>query len=361
MAQDTLTTYGLDRSDEWDAIVRTFSGHDTYWLSGYARAFYLHGDGEPLLVSYEGTDGTRGINVVMLRDVADDDQFSGLIGQGALLDLSTPYGYGGWLIEGQGADSLFSSYEQWCRENRIVSEFVRFHPLLANHISCAGFYDVVRLGEVVHIDLSSPEMIWSNMSSECRNMVRKAGKLGVEVRHGCSHDAYETFKAIYNATMDRVHAEPYYYFDDAFYESLLDDLPQNAQVFWAELEGRTIASSIILSCNGRMSYHLSGSVREYSSLAANNLILHEAALWGCANGYRTLYLGGGVGSGEDSLFKFKRSFYRGELNRFHVGRRVYLQGEYDKLLALRAGHGEPAPDDGFFPQYRGRFYPVECW
>ena len=352
MAKDKLTVYGLDRSEEWDAIVRTFAQHDTYWLAGYVRAFMIHGDGEPLLFSYEGADGTRGINVVMLRDVADDLRFEGLVERGAYLDFSSPYGYGGWLIEGEGVDGLFAAYERWCRRTGVISEFVRFHPMACNHVACESFYDVVRLGEVVHMDLSSPETIWANMTSKNRNMVRKAKRAGIRVYNGRFPEAYRSFRFIYDATMDKDHASQYYYFSDAFYESILEDLPQHAQVFWAEFDGRPIAATIMLACNGQMDYHLSGSIREFSSLAATNLILHEAALWGCANGCRTLYLGGGVGSGEDSLFKFKRAFYRGELNRFHIGKRVFLQEEYDDLLTLRAKSDESVLEGGFFPQYR---------
>ena len=65
------------------------------------------------------------------------------------------------------------------------------------------------------------------------------------------------------------------------------------------------------------------------------------------NGFRTLYMGGGVGSGEDSLFKFKRSFYRGELNHFYIGKKIFDQSKYDELLTMR----EPV-QSGFFPAYR---------
>lgn len=98
-----------------------------------------------------------------------------------------------------------------------------------------------------------------------------------------------------------------------------------------------------------MNYHLSGSVREFSSLAPTNLLLYEAALWGCANGYKTLYLGGGVGSGEDSLFKFKRAFYKGDLNHFFIGKKIYSQEIYSELIGLRA----EIENSGYFPMYRG--------
>ena len=35
--------------------------------------------------------------------------------------------------------------------------------------------------------------------------------------------------------MDKDHAADYYYFAPPFYESILNDLPRNAQVFYARL------------------------------------------------------------------------------------------------------------------------------
>ena len=130
----------------------------------------------------------------------------------------------------------------------------------------------------------------------------------------------------------------------------LADLAANAQVFYAVLEGKVIAASIMLTANGWMNYHLSGSLREYANLAPSNLLLYEAALWGSANGCRTLHMGGGVGSREDSLFKFKKSFYRlDELPQFAIGKKILDQNAYDELVALRGG----CEGISFFPQYRG--------
>ena len=59
---------------------------------------------------------------------------------------------------------LFQEYEEWCRENRIVSEFARFHPVL----------EVVALGNTIALDLSTPEDIWTNLTGKNHNMIRKA-------------------------------------------------------------------------------------------------------------------------------------------------------------------------------------------
>lgn len=341
-----LTVYNLEQAEQWDAVVRSFKEYDVYWLSGYVKAFQLHGDGDPLLFHYED-EQARGINVVVKRDVADNPHYKGKLEKGRYFDFATPYGYGGWMIEGEDTEGLFAAYGAWLRKYEIISEFVRFHPMLQNQEKCRGFYEVIQLGEVVHMDLSSPEVIWQNIVSTCRNKIRKAMKNGVVIYNGRFPEIYEKFRVIYNGTMDKDGAEDYYYFGEKFYESVLNDLPQNAQVFWAEKDGTVIAASIMLAANGRMNYHLSGSLREFSSLAPTNLLLYRAALWGNANGYKTLYLGGGVGSGEDSLFKFKKTFYKGELNRFHIGKRIYDLAAYESLAGMR-----PGIQSSFFPAYR---------
>ena len=342
-----LKVFTLQQIEEWDRIVRSFENYDVYWQSGYVKAFEIHGDGTPLLFYYE-SDSVRGINGVMKRDVALDSHFTGVISEGEYFDFSSPYGYGGWLVEGKGFSELFYSYEQWCRKNGIISEFVRFHPVLENHLFSEGKYDVISLGNTVVLDLTSTDVIWANMTSKNRNMIRKAQKNGVEIYSGRYPQIYEEFREIYNQTMDKDNAEEYYYFGKEFYQSVLSDLPQNAQVFYATYENKVIAASIMLAANGRMNYHLSGSIKEYSNLAPTNLLLYEAALWGCANGYKTLYLGGGVGSGEDSLYKFKKAFYRlDEVKRFHIGKFIFLQERYDELLVMRNINKSE-----YFPEYR---------
>lgn len=347
-----LAVYTLEQSEQWDSVVRSFGNYDTYWLSGYVKAFQIHGDGEPLLFFYEDAS-VRGINVVMKRDVAKDKHFADKIPEGQYFDFATPYGYGGWIVEQASDDikadttNLFHAYNTWCVKHGIISEFVRFHPMVKNHEWCREDYEIIPLGEVVHMDLWSYDGIWENIISKNRNVIRKAVKNGVKIYNGRFPEIYKQFRTIYNATMDKDNADGYYYFGEEFYDSVQDDLPHNAQIFWAEKDGQVIAASIILAANGRMNYHLSGYVREFSSLAPTNLLLYEAALWGNANGYKTLYLGGGVGSGEDSLFKFKRAFYKGDLNRFHIGKKIFNQEKYDELLNMR----EPI-ESGFFPKYR---------
>lgn len=343
-----LHVYTLENSKEWDETVASFADYDTYWLSGYTKAFKNHGDGEPLLIYYE-CEEIRGINVVMKRDIAQDERFAVHINKNEYFDLATPYGYGGWIIEGEHTEKLFEAYEKWCVENSIISEFVRFHPVVKNYRFAVKNYDVVFSGKTVAMDISTPEIIWENMTSKNRNMVRKAEKNGITIHRGRNFELFEVFRQIYNATMDKDNASEYYYFSNAFYESVLNDLSEDAQIFYALYDEKIIAAAIVLCRNGKLNYHLSGSVKEHQNIAPGNLLLYKAALWGCEKGCKTFHLGGGVGASEDGLFKFKKSFYRGEdLPQFYIGKKIFDKKKYDKLLAMR----EDLKESAFFPKYR---------
>lgn len=89
-----IKVFALEQSSEWGSVVKSFYFHDVYWLSGYVNVFNIHGGGQSLLFYYD--DGsTRGINVVMKRDIADDVHFRDKLDKGKYFDIATPYGYGG--------------------------------------------------------------------------------------------------------------------------------------------------------------------------------------------------------------------------------------------------------------------------
>ena len=341
-----ISIINIDQAGEWDGIVKQFADYDVYYLSGYVKAFQIHGDGEPQLLYYEA-DGLRAIYVYMKRKTAIEGCY----------DSATPYGYGGVLFEGdtsfENLSTFWKAYVEKMMEERIVDNFVRYHPVLANAIPMKEVSTVTDLGKTVAFDLSSPEVIWENIISENRNMIRKAEKNGIEIRHGKGLDLFMDFKRIYNATMEYVHADEYYYFGDAFYDSIHRDLHDNYEIFYAVLDGQPIAMSIMLYANTQMHYHLCGSLKEYHHLAPSNLLLYKAALWGCEKGFKTFHLGGGVGSGEDNLYKFKAAFNRNSDYQFSIGKEIFDQGKYNELVAERAAC-DPGfnKDSKFFPLYR---------
>ena len=343
--------YSIEQAELWDSIVRGFANYDVYYLSGYAKAFQLHGDGDPHLLYYEAA-GLKAIYVYMKRRTAIDGYF----------DSITPYGYGGVLFDHGVANPLelqealatfWQAYTAKMREEGIVDNFVRYHPVLRNAEGMRPLGNVIDLGKTIAMDLQSSDVNWENIISKNRNKIRKAQKNGIEIRHGKGMDLMDRFMELYNATMKKNKAKAYYFFKRPFYESIDRELHDNYEMFYAVYEGRPIAMSIMIFANGRMSYHLSGSDIQYRNLAPSNLLLYKAALWGCEQGFKTFHLGGGVGSGEDNLYKFKAAFNRNSDFQFSIGKEIFDQKKYDELVAERAGRDEAFDKESkFFPLYR---------
>ena len=330
----------------WDDKVMSFVKYDVYYLNGYVKAFQIHGDGKPQLLYYE-TERLKAIYVYMRRDTSIEGYY----------DSVTPYGYGGILFEGDMSEknlySFWKVYTDKMKEEGIVDNFVRYHPVLNNAIPMKSISTVIDLGKTIAIDLSSEELIWNNIISKNRNMIRKAEKNGIEIRHGKDLELFKDFKRIYNSTMEKDHAEEYYFFEDAFYESIHRDLYDNYEMFYAVKDGKIIAMSIMLYANKQMHYHLSGSLQEYRNLAPSNLLLYKAAVWGCQQGFKTFHLGGGVGSGEDNLYKFKAAFNRNSDYQFSIGKEIFDQKKYDELVQERAKRDHSFnPQSTYFPLYR---------
>ena len=336
----------MNEAEEWDEVVRSFADYDVYYLSGYVKAFQIHGDGDPQLFYYEDND-LRGIYVYMKRRTSIE----------GIYDSITPYGYGGFLLDGnmvvENLRSLWKAYTEQMKDDAIVDNFVRYHPVLANAVPMRGCSEVIDLGKTVAMDLSSEQVIWTNIHSKNRNMIRKAEKNGVVIKHGRGLELFDEFIKIYNATMDKDHAEEYYYFKPEFYRSIHEDLKDHYEMFWAEYEGKIIAMSIMIFANGRLNYHLSGSDVEYRHLAPSNLLLYKAALWGCEMGMKTFHLGGGVGSEEDNLFKFKFAFNRFSDYQFSIADHIFDQDKYDMLVEKRMQQDVTFDRKSkFFPLYR---------
>lgn len=346
----------FDEPGKWEQVVKGFKNYDVYYLLDYVKAFRIHGDGEPTLFYYED-ENIKAMNVVMKRDISVDKRFAGKIPSNTFYDITTPYGYGGFLIEGKitkdNLKNLDNEYSSICKKEGIISEFVRLNPVLNNGRYLKEIYDISSLGKTITIDLISTDHIWDNLASKNRNVIRKAMKSGVEIYWGRDPNLFNEFIGLYNATMDKDNALDYYYFNKDFYNSVLTDLKYNSLIFYAVYDEKIIAMSMILYANEQVHYHLSASNREFQHLAPSNLLLYEVACWGCENGYKTFHLGGGLGSKEDSLYKFKKVFNKNSVTTFRIGRKIFSEELYNEMISLRKGELTSGSYTGYFPEYRG--------
>lgn len=327
----------LDRNqkEEWNQIVKSFDNWDIYYLFEYANSFSLHGDGEPYLIYFEDGD-KRFCYPVMKKDISNYYMFDGKLDKNKYYDISTPYGYGGPLSNGllskESQEEYLKCLTKYCLDNNIVSLFFRFHPLLNNQEVIKDVTNIQYVHDTIYMDLSSEEVINNNLDSKNRNMVRKAIKNNVTIEIKPITD-YKDFMVVYAETMEMLKATKYYKFSEEYFKYLAD-MKDNANIFYAMYEGKPIAGSIILYNDKFMHYHLSGTIQAYRNLPATNLLLFDAAKWGCSRGISKFHLGGGLAQ-DDSLFGFKKQFNKNDRIGFYIGSNIFNLDSYNYLMNFR--------------------------
>ena len=290
----------------------------------------------------------------MQNDIADVIQFKGVIPKGKYFDWETPYGYGGPLADAVISEKTQAAFKkeitEYCFSRGIVSQFVRFHPLLKNYDVMPDVIETRYLRDTIFIDTSDSEFIMLNMDSKSRNMVRKAQKNEVSIIKKDITE-FEDFIPMYVETMKKNGAEEYYTFQRSYFESLIT-MKDNAFILYAIYKDIPISGSIIYYNDRYMHYHLSGSYTEYRKYSPSNLLLYKAACFASEMGIKQFHLGGGMFS-DDSLFRFKKQFNKNGRASFVVGRTIFNMDIYKELLNIRRKADlEFDINNGFMIQYR---------
>jgi lipid II:glycine glycyltransferase (peptidoglycan interpeptide bridge formation enzyme) len=343
----------IEDKDDWNSIIKQFPNNDIYFLKDYFIPFQRNGEGRPVLYFFESSYG-KVAYPFMINDIAENKNFKNIIPRNKYFDIRSAYAYGGPLYEIKNKciknlqNQFIKRFENFCNKNNIISQFDRFHPLINNHIFFKDFCNISQIRKTVYMDIKNKDRIWENINSKCRNKIRKAKKNGINVVLDEKGNTVENFKNIYNSTMDRHNASDYYYFNEFFFNDAINYLKNRVIIANAYYRNKIIASSLILRFNKYLHYHFSGVLEGYMKLAAVNLLIYEVAKWGSENGYEIFHLGGGYESGNDFLYKFKKSFSKLEDKDFYIGKKIYKYNEY-KYLASFVNYNK---QNSFFPAYR---------
>jgi hypothetical protein len=273
-------------------------------------------------------------------------------------DATTPYGYGGPFAWGPGPrdDAAFwRAHAAWCREQRVVSTFLRL-SLFPEQRASLPVPAEDRLPNVVVPLLGGREAIWRAYDHDARNNVRRAEKAGVEAEVDLAGTRLDAFCAIYEHTMGRRVADPWYFFPRAFFQGLLERLPGQWALVHALFRGEVVSSELVLVSASRVYAFLGGTRQEAFGLRPNDLLRHRTATWASEQGKRAYVLGGGIKAG-DGIFRHKRAFAPHGVVPFQVAGLVHDEGAVADLGSQRAAHAARqgqawAPRTGFFPSYR---------
>lgn len=323
---------------------------DIYFNENYGKLYEKIEKGKAEIFKYEDENGLIS-NQFLLREIPIK------IDENKYFDIVTPYGYGGPIIEkckaGKGnelVNKYYESFKRYCEKNNIVSEFVRFHPILNNAKYFKEIYNAQCIRKTLGTNLKDFEdPVNAEFSKGCRKNIRQAINKGISYKITKGPDNLDTFREIYYSTMDRNHATDYYYFPEQYFDDILKFFKENIILVEAIFEGKTIASGLYFIYNKIIHIHLSGTLSEYLYLSPAYVLRYAVTLWGKQNGYELIHHGGGrSNSEEDSLYKFKKQFAKNTEFDFYIGKKIWNEEIYKKLC----NRNKIDERIDFFPAYR---------
>ena len=324
---------------------------DIYFAPEYGRLYESHEGG--LCQAFTHRSGLGEVYFQYIRRPLD--HFEGF---SEYSDIVTPYGYGGPIfLEADERDKpalsaeFGKAFREYCRENRIVSAFVRFHPLLGNaHDFRCAFDEVLPIRKTVAIDLSK-DIFFEEFDRTIRSSYKKAELRQLSVQYDTALETMDAFASLYYALMDAKKTSDYYFFPGEYFENL-KKLGDTVELVNAVLDGEIVASVLYLKYNIFIHSHLTASTQAGNDCRAVEVIKSNRALRAKEEGFLWNHLGGGFSNdSEDTLLRFKRKFSKGEPLDFHVGKCIYDQASYDALCAASSA-GKAQTNGGFFPLYR---------
>lgn len=128
------------------------------------------------------------------------------------------------------------------------------------------------------VDLTPDEdAIFAAFRSNARNLVRKARKLGVEVRSIERSRWAEVFRTeLYPILQETAARDGFTSFDSGYYETLLDELGEHLRLMVAYADGRAVSWLITTEYRGYAVYYFAGSSADARKTNAPYLLLWEA-------------------------------------------------------------------------------------
>ena len=272
-------------------------------------------------------------------------------------DATSPYGYCGPFAWGPGPrdDAAFwSAYERWCAGQRIVTTFARL-SLFPEQRPALPVRPEVRSPNIVRSLEGGTLAIWDDYAHAVRTNVRSAERAGVEVEIDPAGERLDAFLAVYDHTMRRRAAAPFYFFPRAFFEALVAALPGRFAFVHALAGGEVVSSELLLCSEQRVYPFLGGTRADAFPLRPNDALRHRAIAWAVSQGKRAFVLGGGL-EPEDGIFRHKRAFAPRGVVPFEVACLVHDPAACRELVRDRervaTGSDSWSPRPRFFPPYR---------
>jgi hypothetical protein len=336
----------IKEKKHWTQELALTKNSDFYHTFDYHH-LSKNSDEHPILIKY--TYLTNSILLpLLIRDIPNT----------IYKDATSVYGYAGPLIVNRNHTFSLNSFHKelfsYFNKNKIISLFSRLHPFFEEEEAMlTNLGSVNSLGKVVYINLNNTiEEQRAKYNRRLKTYINKARRQ-CSVIKGNIKDHLETFIELYHDNMKRVNADKHYFFPYEYFEGFFtsDDLDSELLLCINNKDQEIIAGAIFIKTNNIVQYHLSGMDLNWSHVNPIKLIIDTMRIWATEQGYQYLNLGGGKGSSEDSLFRFKNGFSK-DLHTFKIWKYIVNHKIYNDLTKANLLNQSKPESVSFFPAYR---------
>ncbi|HSP22153.1 MAG TPA: GNAT family N-acetyltransferase [Planococcus sp. (in: firmicutes)] len=307
----------------WKEILDSMRIRDVYYSSHYFLSALSLDPGEALMFYYSDQDGSIAYPFIKRRIEGKPSGY---------FDITTPFGYGGPVVRGDGnSDALVARFMEafsgYCRDEHIIAEYIRFHPLLGNAAYFENHLKLLPLYETYTIDLKKAAESAGNSPISTQQeqgiVIRKLGT----VRH-----MFEFLVLYYGEMRRREEADSYYFFTQDYFEALVSNMGPILHLFGAYRNQKLISASYILAEGDTIYQHLDGALEgEEKSEAAKTLLL-KIEEWGADNNMAFYHLGGDFKMEGDNNLPVKNKIANMQPSMFYICEKIHDASIYRKLI-----------------------------
>ena len=319
----------VQEHSRWQKILDSLQITDIYYTSQYFLSALKLDPGEALLFYYKDEEGEVAYPFIKRHINNSRENF--------YFDITTPFGYGGPVVKAKNdyvklVANFRGSFAAYCNKEKIIAEYIRFHPLKENallfkeHLKLSALYETFTIKLKDYFASEATTQLSNGSFEKDSDLVIK--KLGT-VRH-----MFEFLVLYYSAARRREESDSYYFFTNDYFETLISSMGPNLHLFGAYHDNKLVSACYVLSMGDTIYFHLEGSLSDADNEKTMQLLLLKVAEWGEENYYAYFHLGGDFQGDVYSGKPVKKELANCKPEVFYIGQKVYDQEVYNQLVAL---------------------------
>lgn len=313
------------QTNRWQQILDLFNITDIYYSCEYLVSALKLDPGQAALFYFVDDSGEGEVAYPFIKRELREEGF-------LFYDVTTPFGYGGPLLKVKGdgyklAANFLAGFSEYCQAEKIVAEFIRFHPLMNNAEFFKDELDLISVYETYTLPLLNTNF-QNNPFQQKHTSEYTVKKLGT-VKH-----MFDFLVLYYSTIRMNEDTDSYHFFTDDYFESLVSSLGPNLHLFGAYKNNKLLAACYLLTKGDVIYHHLSGRADGEKVPEAENVLRRRIAEWGAENNFLYYHLGGKQIGDYNQNVTDSTSRFTHTISTYFISRLVHDQEVYKTIYPL---------------------------